>query len=212
MVVETSRFHSESLGRGFECYGLSSPTIHTKFRKVIGRGVLNESLCQKKASRGNEMRYLTAFCLFVLLSGHETQAQVLPSSNGGCTISASDLMDCDWASTIELRRTGTKKTAAHAADERPELFVTTFILAPGAPLDSRAMVGSDVLIVGRNNGEVVNEKKSPPVHINVFEDLVMLMPKNEPYLLRNVGKDNLELLLIEVRKETPKSNEASQVR
>jgi hypothetical protein len=158
------------------------------------------------------MRYVTAFCLFVLLSGHQTEAQVLPSSNGGCTISASGLMGCDWVTTVELRRTGTKKTAAQAADERRKLFLTTFILAPGAPLDSREIVGRDVLIVGQNNGEVVNEKKSPPVHINVFENLVMLMPKNEPYLLRNIGKDNLELLLIEVRNETPQPNVASQAR
>jgi len=26
------------------------------------------------------------------------------------------------------------------------------------------------------------------------------MPKEEPYLLRNIGKENLELLMIEVRK------------
>jgi hypothetical protein len=55
-----------------------------------------------------------------------------------------------------------------------------------------------VLIVGRNKGEVVNETKSPPARINVYEDLVM--PKDEPYLLRNIGKDNLELLPIEIRK------------
>ena len=35
---------------------LSSPTIHTKFRKVVGRSVFNESLRQKKVSRGYEMR------------------------------------------------------------------------------------------------------------------------------------------------------------
>jgi hypothetical protein len=54
--------------------------------------------------------------------------------------------------------------------------------------------------VGRNNGEVINEKKSPPSHINVFDGLVMLMPKEEPYLMRNIGKENVELLVIEVRK------------
>ena len=52
----------------------------------------------------------------------------------------------------------------------------------------------------RNNGELVNEKKSPQSHVNVSSGLVMLMPKEEPYLLRNIGKENLELLVIEVRK------------
>ena len=153
------------------------------------------------------MRYVTAFCLFVLLSGRQTHAQVLPSSSGGCTISASGLTDCDWASTIELQRTGTKKTAAHAevtdGSER-ELFLTLFRLLPGAPLDSRSIVGGEVLIVGRKNGEVINEKKSPSNHIAVYDGLVMLMPKGEPYLLRNIGKDYVDLLVIEVRERTPK--------
>jgi mannose-6-phosphate isomerase-like protein (cupin superfamily) len=60
--------------------------------------------------------------------------------------------------------------------------------------------GIDVLIVGMNSGELLNEKKSPQNHVDVSNGLVMLMPKEEPYLLRNIGKENLELLVIEVRK------------
>jgi hypothetical protein len=60
--------------------------------------------------------------------------------------------------------------------------------------------GTDVLIVGMNNGEVANEKKSPQSRVNVTNGLAMLMPKEEPYLLRNIGKQSLELLVIEVRK------------
>ena len=145
------------------------------------------------------MRYVTAFCLFVLLSGHQTQAQVSPSSSGGCSISASGLMDCDWASTIELRRTGTKKTTAHSANERRKPYVTRCILAPGAPLNP-LVKGREVLIVGMNDGEVINEKMSPQKHVTVAKGLVMLMPKNEPYLLRNVGKESLDLLVVEVEK------------
>jgi len=84
-------------------------------------------------------------------------------------------------------------------DYRSALFVTKFRLAPGASLDSQTIVGGEVLIVGRNDGEVINEKKSPPSNINIFDGSVMLMP-NEPYLLRNIGKASLELLVIEVRK------------
>ena len=190
---------SQNAIRDNERHRLLSPTIHTKFRKVVGRGVLNESLCQKKVSRGYEMRYLTAFCVFVLLGGRQTQAQVLPSSSGGCTISASGLMDCDWVSTTKLRGTGTNKTATHAHDKRRELFVTRCVLAPGAPL-TPLIKGREVLIVGMNDGEVINEKMSPQEHINVAKGLVMLMPKKEPYLLRNVGKESLDLLVVEVRK------------
>jgi mannose-6-phosphate isomerase-like protein (cupin superfamily) len=51
-----------------------------------------------------------------------------------------------------------------------------------------------------NNGELVNEKKFPQSHVAVSTGLVMLMPKGEPYLLRNIGKENLDLLVIDVRK------------
>ncbi|HTS04668.1 MAG TPA: hypothetical protein VMP68_03725 [Candidatus Eisenbacteria bacterium] len=91
------------------------------------------------------------------------------------------------------------KSADTVADSRPKLLVTRYILAPGAPLNP-PVEGTDVLIVGMNGGELVNEKKSPQNHVNVSSGLVMLMPKEEPYLLRNIGKENLELLMIEVRK------------
>ena len=67
-------------------------------------------------------------------------------------------------------------------------------------MDSQTIVGGEVLIVGRNDGEVINEKKSPPNNINISDGSVMLMQSEEPYLLRNIGKANLELLVIEIRK------------
>jgi hypothetical protein len=79
------------------------------------------------------------------------------------------------------------------------LFVTRYRLAPGAPLRT-PVAGQDAVIVGMNNGELSNEKKSPPSHVNVSNGSVLLMPKEEPFLLRNVGKESVELLVIEVRK------------
>jgi hypothetical protein len=145
------------------------------------------------------MRYVTAFYLSILLSGHSSEAQVLPISNGSCGISASGAEDCNSVSAITLRKAGTTKTTDTPADSRPKLFVTRCILAPGAPLNP-LVEGTDVLIVGMNNGELVNEKKSLQNHVNVSSGSVMLMPKEEPYLLRNIGKENLELLVIEVSK------------
>ncbi len=145
------------------------------------------------------MRYVTAFCVFVLLSSHSIEAQVLPTSSGACSISASGLESCEWLSALTSRKAAMTKTADTAADSRPKLLVTRCILAPGAPLN-RPVEGTDVLVVGMNDGELVNEKKSPQNHVNVSSGLVMLMPKEEPYLLRNIGKENLELLVIEVRK------------
>jgi len=146
------------------------------------------------------MRCVMAFCLIILLGSHNTEAQVLPTSSGGCAISGSGLQDCDWASAINLRRkTGMKQPPDTSEKKRPKLFITRCILAPGAPL-SPLVKGHDLLIVGMNSGEFVNEKKSPPSHVDVFPGLVMLMPKKEPYLLKNVGKQSLDLVVIDVRK------------
>jgi len=60
--------------------------------------------------------------------------------------------------------------------------------------------GNDVLIVAMNDGEIVNEAKTPQTRLNVTNGQVMLMPKEEPYLLRNTGKQTLDLLLVDVRK------------
>jgi hypothetical protein len=102
-------------------------------------------------------------------------------------------------SATTLRKASTTKTADTSPDSRPKLFVTRCILAPGAPLNP-LVDGTDMLIVGMNNGELVNEKNSSQSHVNVSNGFVMLMPKEEPYLLRNIGKENVELLVIEVRK------------
>lgn len=139
------------------------------------------------------------FFLFALLSGLTATAQVLPASNGSCRVAASGAEGCNWLSGVTLRKATASKTTDLAEKSNHTPFVTRYILAPGAPLDSRGLVGGEVLIVGRNKGEVVNEKKSPPARIDVYEDLVMLMPKDKPFLLRNTGKDNLELLLITVK-------------
>jgi hypothetical protein len=145
------------------------------------------------------MRYVLMFCLFVLLSGPSAKAQVLPTSSGSCTVSASGLEGCNWWAGLGSRKVTTTKPTDLASDSR-SVFVTLYILAPGAPLDSQSIVGGEVLIVGKNSGEVVNEKKTPPSHIGVYDGLVMLMPREEPYLLRNIGKEKVELLVIEVRK------------
>ena len=140
------------------------------------------------------MRYVPAVCLSILLSAVTATAQILPTSNGSCRVTASGLESCNWMSGVSHEK-------AHNDTDGPrsQLFVTRCILAPGAPLNP-SVEGRDVLIVGMDNGELVNEKKSPQSHVNVSNGLVILMPKEEPYLLRNTGKEKLELLVIEVGK------------
>jgi len=146
------------------------------------------------------MRYLLMFCLFALLSSPFAKGQVLPTSDGSCRVAASGLEGCDWWAGIGDRKLTARNSTGLPADSRSALFVTRFTLAPGAPLDSQSIVGGVVLIVGKNKGEVINEKMSPPKHIPIYDGSVMLMPKGEPYLLRNIGKESVELLVIELRK------------
>ncbi|HEV2398667.1 MAG TPA: hypothetical protein VGS27_17115 [Candidatus Sulfotelmatobacter sp.] len=77
--------------------------------------------------------------------------------------------------------------------------MTRFTLAPNAPLH-RMIEGHDVLIVAMNDGEIVNEAKTPQTRLNLTSGEVMLMPKEELYLFRNTGKQTLDLLVIDVRK------------
>ena len=101
-------------------------------------------------------------------------------------------------SGVSLPKADTSNSANATDDDRSKLFATRYILAPGAPFNPTSE-GREVLVVAMNNGELLNEKRSPQSHINVTNGLVILMPKEEPHLLRNVGKGSLQLLLIDVR-------------
>lgn len=139
------------------------------------------------------MRSIHVLCLVVLCTGFAATAQVLPSSSGGCSISPTGLMGCNWVSALTLN------PGKEVEKGKRQFFVTRYTLASGAPL--RAPVqGYDNLIVGVKDGELVNESKSPQTHVNISNGSVVLMPKEETYLLRNIGKESLELLLVEIRK------------
>jgi hypothetical protein len=114
-------------------------------------------------------------------------AQILASSNGSSQVSASGLHRCEWMSAYPGAKTS------------PKLFVTSYVLAPGAPL-TRPVEGQDGIIVGVNSGYLLNEKIPEKGHINITKGAVVLMPKETPFLLRNAGDKDLELLLIEIRK------------
>ncbi len=146
------------------------------------------------------MRLSQVLGLYVLISALSATAQVFPSSNGSCRVAASGAEGCNWISGIGPRKIRPRKTASAADESIPALITERLLLAPGASLDSRSIVGEEVLIVGKNNGEISNEKKSPFGRIDVFDGMVMLMPKGEPYLLKNVGQFEVDLLLVEIRK------------
>ena len=133
------------------------------------------------------MQCVPAVCLFVFLNALAAPAQVLPISSGSCRVSASGLESCNWMSGISAAKANPSKIPDTTDDGRTKLFVTRYILAPGAPLNP-PVDGRNALVVGMTSGELVNEKKSPQSHLYVTSGSVILMPKQEPYLLRNIGK------------------------
>jgi mannose-6-phosphate isomerase-like protein (cupin superfamily) len=145
------------------------------------------------------MKHAVVLWFLVLCGPSFSTAQVLPMSSGSCGVAASGLMSCDWLSAAPLKKADGSKSVDTVPSGRPQLFVTRFNLSPGAPL-TPLVEGQEVLIFGMGDGELVNETKSPPAHISVRNGSVVLMPQEEHYLLRNIGKQELDVLVVQVRR------------
>ena len=140
------------------------------------------------------MRFSLTSLVLIVLAAVGANGQEMPTSSGSCSVSASGVMGCQWMSTPPIRWSN-----GETARLGPKgVFVTRFSLSPGAPLH-RLNEGEDVLIIGMGEGELVNEARAQKNHFNVTNGFVMLMPKEEPYLLRNIGEKSLDLIVI-VRK------------
>jgi hypothetical protein len=88
--------------------------------------------------------------------------------------------------------------------ERSQLIETWIRLSPGALL-TKGIPGDDEVFIGMGSGELANEAKSPPVDIPVSEGSLFLMPKDEPYRLRNVGKQDVEVRVYRIHHTDPAS-------
>ena len=137
------------------------------------------------------MRFSLTLLLFIVPVAFGANGQEMPTSNGFCSVSASGVMGCEWLSTPPIRWPNGEISKVSPKG----VVVTRFRLAPGAPLH-RMNEGKDVLIVGMGDGELVNEAKASTSHTDIKNGFVILMPKEEPYLLRNIGEKDLELLVI----------------
>jgi hypothetical protein len=76
------------------------------------------------------MRYVPAFCLLLLFS-HSAAGQVLPTSNGSCSVSPSGLQSCDWVTGVSLRKANSSKPIDANDDIDSGLFVTRFVFNTG---------------------------------------------------------------------------------
>lgn len=133
------------------------------------------------------MRVTLVLILSVLCHPMMAMTQVTSSANLGCR-AAKGGMACNGISIPEPK------------DETklPKLFVTHFTIEPGAALNQPSS-SSDCLIVGINGGDLLNEKP-PLLHVALEKGSVTLMPKEQPFLLRNDGSYDVELQLIEIRR------------
>ena len=131
----------------------------------------------------------TLVVLALLCGAGSASAQVISSSNLGCTVVAPSGMSCNGIGIPE-----TKSAGKHT----PKLYITNFVLEPGAVLEQPSS-SSDCMLVGINGGDLVNEK-TPFLHVSLEHDSVTLMPKEQPFRLRNKGSDKVEFRMIEIRR------------
>ena len=135
--------------------------------------------------------------VFALCSSLTTATQVPPADSGGCGISSSGTVSCSFLSAMPVKKADGSGAAQNAPADGRDFMVIRIRLSPGAPL-TKWFAGEDEVIVGMGKGDLANEAKSPLADIPVSEGSVFLMPKDEPYKLRNVGKQELEILVIRV--------------
>ena len=139
---------------------------------------------------------------FALCSSLTAVAQV-PLPGCGCSVSASSIgCDCPGAINKKTLESTNKQTICGGHRELSEDWIT---LLPGGTL-KRSVPGEVDLIVGKETGELENEAKSPALRIAVSEGAVIFLPKEEPYALRNIGKQDLHIIVIRMRPTAPISH------
>jgi hypothetical protein len=135
--------------------------------------------------------YVQKILLFIAI-GSNPFAQDFPASTGSCGVSANSTEGCNWTSGITLGQNDQSR------EVRLQLFTTTYVLAPGAPL-STPVERNDNVVVALTDVTLRNERKTPTDEFSVRQNEVFLMPHHERYVLRNVGAHNATLLVIELR-------------
>jgi hypothetical protein len=98
----------------------------------------------------------------------------------------------------------TKSTVPTVCDGRRTISADSINLAPGPTL-TRWLPDEDDTVVGEEEGSLENEAKSPVLPITMKAGVILFMPKDEPYHLKNVGKKSLYIQVIRMRATTTAS-------
>lgn len=136
------------------------------------------------------MRRMVA--LLLGLCGPIAFAQITSSGGLGCTVTASGVA-CMGPTAVPITSKGEENNL-------PKLLIARFRLEPGAALE-QSNCASDCLILGINGGELVNEKE-PFLHVSLEKDSVTLMPREQPFRLRNRSSESVEFRLVEIQRIT----------
>jgi hypothetical protein len=143
---------------------------------------------------------ITIVVLVLALCGSLPAAAQIELPGCGCGVSSSTV-SCSCPAGFNKDGSTNKQTVC---DGSREIVADSITLSPGALL-TRWVPGEDDLIVGQEEGTLANEAKSHDLPIDVIAGLVLFMPKDGPYELRNVGKQALHIIVIRMRTTTPAS-------
>lgn len=135
--------------------------------------------------------------LVALFGSALATAQVTSSANLDCTVVAPKGMLCNGIGVPDIWEGGKRIPKKEGGMKTPKLFVTNITLEPGAELEPPA--DSDCLLIGINGGDLLNEKP-PFLHVDLGKESVTLMPREQPFRLRNKGSVNVEFRMIEIRR------------
>jgi hypothetical protein len=141
------------------------------------------------------MRCAFGVCVFVLCGSFTTAAQVFPTSGGGCGVMATGVVSCELAGGVP-KDVRTDKQGVSGG--RPTLEVIRVSISAGALLP-HLYPDQDLLVIGIEKGEFVNEAKSPALHVPIDEHSVFILPKEEPDKLRNVGGEKVDVFVVPLR-------------
>jgi len=115
-------------------------------------------------------------------------AQVTTSFNSGCTIGPQGSMMCEGLSP------GPRKPGAVG----PFLSTLYIRLERGASFKSTSFPG-DCVLLGINGGGLSNEM-APFRKVDLDKNIVTLMPKEQPFRLRNQSSKTVEFQVIEIQR------------
>lgn len=138
----------------------------------------------------------TMFAIAALCCPVMAMAQITSSDNLGCTIVAQGGVFCNGLSAVPSKPSAVKPN--EEGKKGPTLLLWNITLEPGASFE-RPYARADYALLGINGGELLNEK-TPFLHVSLDKDSVTLMPREQPFRLRNNSSQSVKFRVIEIQR------------